>query len=115
MLHLYISSNDLHPVSTKNRYPRSPNERKEKKGEVNESMNDKNESMNDKKDKVIVLYCFEVIPHYMSHDVSRFSRSAQQRESGEQIKAFLKFSKIAPLDFFFVQFERYQQLVNKRG
>ena len=37
----------------------------------------------------------------MSRGLSRFSRSAQHREPGEEIKAFWKFSNKLPLHFSF--------------
>ena len=70
------SKNPLHPVSTKNRYSCSPNVRKGKKEKVNESMNDR-------KDILFFYYSFIIFYHQMSHDVSRFPRSAQHSEPGE--------------------------------
>ena len=53
--------------------------RKGKKGEVNESKNDR-------KDILLILLLFFIVLYfydYMSRGLSRFSRSAQQREPGQ--------------------------------
>ena len=78
------------------------------------------DSMNDRI-TILFFYYFIILLLFViirGHVPPPFSRSAPQREKGEQIKAFFKFSKIVPLYFSFpfnLPFaERYQRLVNER-
>ena len=75
----------------------SPNGRNGKKGE--ETVSAREHDRPDRNNILFFYYFLYYLYDKMSRDLSRFSRSAKHRQPGEQIKAFLKFSKIVLLHF----------------